>query len=287
MNKKINSQEIGLDIATSLAKFVTGKENLHYGYWKDLDINLENLGKAQEAYTNKILCLISNERNLKILDIGGGSGETANKLAELGHDVTIVVPSKILAERAQKNTKGKVKIEVTSFELYKKDIKNDFDLCLFSESFQYIPIDYSLKKSKEVLKNNGKILIADCFRSKNYNIQKNRPPGGGHSISLFYKKINELGLNIIYSEDITIEVSYSVDLEQKFYNTLGFIFQRIQKEIKLKRPIIYKIMLSLFKLFINRKRRKKLFDRLYKNERSSETFNKNNNYMIFLLENKN
>ena len=58
MKKKINSQEIGLDIATSLAKFVTGKENLHYGYWKDLEVNLENLGKAQEAYTNKILCLI-------------------------------------------------------------------------------------------------------------------------------------------------------------------------------------------------------------------------------------
>ena len=286
MKKKINSQEIGLDIATSLAKFVTGKENLHYGYWKDLEVNLENLGKAQEAYTNKILCLISKEKKLKILDIGGGSGETANKLAKLGHDITIIVPSKILAERAKKNTKGKVKIEVTSFEQYKKDKKHSFDLCLFSESFQYIPMNYSLKKSKEILKKNGKILIADCFRSKKYKMQKNRPPGGGHSISLFYEKINELKLNIIHSEDITIEVSYSVDLEQKFYNTIGFIFQRIQKEIKFKKPIIYKIMISIFKLFINKKRREKLFDRLYKNERNSESFNKNNNYMIFLLENK-
>ena len=172
MKKKINSQEIGLDIATSIAKFVTGKENLHYGYWKHLDIKLENLGKAQEAFTNKVLCLISNEKKLKILDIGGGSGETAKKLNRLGHDVTIIVPSKILAERAKKNTNGKVKIETTSFELYKKNKKNDFDLCLFSESFQYIPIDYSLKKSIEILKNDGKILIADCFRSKNYHINE-------------------------------------------------------------------------------------------------------------------
>ena len=81
-------------------------------------------------------------------------------------------------------------------------------------------------------------------------------------------------------------MSYSIDLEQKFYNTLGFIFQRIQKEIKFKKPIIYKIILFLFKLFVNKKRREKLFDRLYKNNRNSESFKKNNNYMIFLVGNK-
>ena len=39
------------------------------------------------------------EGPLRILDIGGGAGETAKKLLALGHSVEIVVPSAFLAAR--------------------------------------------------------------------------------------------------------------------------------------------------------------------------------------------
>ena len=53
--KKEASRLIGLDIALKVSGFVTGKEHLHYGLWEKLDVNLDNLGKAQEAYTDLLL----------------------------------------------------------------------------------------------------------------------------------------------------------------------------------------------------------------------------------------
>jgi len=34
------SQAVGLDIALELASFITGKSNMHYGIWDNLEINL-------------------------------------------------------------------------------------------------------------------------------------------------------------------------------------------------------------------------------------------------------
>jgi len=285
-NNKINSQEIGLDIAMSLAKFVTGKENLHYGYWENLEVKLENFGKAQEAFTEKILSYISyisNKKKLKILDIGGGAGETAKILHDLGHEVTIIIPSKILAEKARKNTKGNTKIEITTFEDYKIKTNKKFDLCLFFESFQYIRIDTSLNKTKEILNKDGQILIADCFRSKNYSALNKRPPGGGHELSKFYKKIKELNLKIVSYEDITFFVSPSIDLEQKFYNTIGFIYNRIEKELLSKKPFLFNFLKLIFKISLKKNKRKRLKDRLFKSERNSKTFQENNSYIIISL----
>ena len=72
------SQAIGLDIALELANFITGKSNMHYGIWDGLQVNLANLGDAQEAYTRKLLSYLPKNRKLNILDIGGGAGETAS-----------------------------------------------------------------------------------------------------------------------------------------------------------------------------------------------------------------
>ena len=108
--KKEASRLVGLDIALKISSFVTGKEHLHYGLWEKLDVTLENLGKAQEAYTTllfKYLPKKATQKKLEILDIGGGAGENAKKLIERGHRVTIIVPSKILAEHAKINTNKK------------------------------------------------------------------------------------------------------------------------------------------------------------------------------------
>ena len=164
--KKESSRLVGLDIALKVSGFVTGKEHLHYGLWDKLDVNLDNLGKAQEAYTDLLFkYLPKKKKKLDILDIGGGAGENAKKLIALGHKVTIIVPSKILAEHAKKNTNNKAKILITTFEDYLPK-NNLFDLCLFAESFQYIPIKIALQKACSLLNNDGEILIADCFRSE-------------------------------------------------------------------------------------------------------------------------
>jgi len=283
--KKEASRLVGLDIALKVSSFVTGKEHLHYGLWEKLDVTLENLGKAQEAYTNllfKYLPKKEPQKKLEILDIGGGAGENAKKLIERGHRVTIIVPSKILAEHAKKNTNKKAEILITTFEDYIPKY-NSFDLCLFAESFQYIPIKTALKKASILLKNNGEILIADCFRSDKKQIGIIRQPGGGASLKSMEKELEIQKFKILVRKEITKLVAPSVELEQKFYNTLGFSINRIVTSLNVNRPITLKFLKIIYKIFFSKRRRKRLEKRLFENTRTADSFIKYNHYMIYKL----
>ena len=283
--KKEASRLVGLDIALKVSSFVTGKEHLHYGLWEKLDVTLDNLGKAQEAYTNllfKYLPKKEPQKKLEILDIGGGAGENAKKLIERGHRVTIIVPSKILAEHAKINTNKKAEILITTFEDYIPKY-NSFDLCLFAESFQYIPIKTALKKASILLKNNGEILIADCFRSDKKQIGIIRQPGGGASLKSMEKELEIQKFKILVRKEITKLVAPSVELEQKFYNTLGFSINRIVTSLNVNRPITLKFLKIIYKIFFSKRRRKRLEKRLFENTRTADSFIKYNHYMIYKL----
>mgnify|MGYP001281880218 FL=1 len=283
--KKEASRLVGLDIALKVSSFVTGKEHLHYGLWEKLDVTLENLGKAQEAYTNLLFKYLPKkelQKKLEILDIGGGAGENAKKLIERGHRVTIIVPSKILAEHAKINTNKKAEILITTFEDYIPKY-NSFDLCLFAESFQYIPIKTALKKASILLKNNGEILIADCFRSDKKQIGIIRQPGGGASLKSMEKELEIQKFKILVRKEITKLVAPSVELEQKFYNTLGFSINRIVTSLNVNRPITLKFLKIIYKIFFNKRRRKRLEKRLFENTRTADSFIKYNHYMIYKL----
>ena len=287
-NKKSqeSSRAVGLDIALRVVSFITGKEHLHYGYWKGLDVNLENLGKAQEAYTQylfKYLPRQKTNKKLRILDIGGGSGQIAKYLIDLGHQVTIVIPSCILAERAEKNTKGKAKIHPITFEEYtpKKNIK--FDLCLYAESFQYIPVEIALQKAIHLLSEDGEILIADCFRSAQKHTGIFRKPGGGPSLASMESEIKRQQLEIITEEEITKDVAPSIELEQQFYNIIGFSINRLIRSLKTTRPMSLRFLGILYKLLLSKRRRLRLENRLFENTRSKDLFLKYNHYMIFKL----
>ena len=283
--KKEPSRLVGLDIALKVSSFVTGKEHLHYGLWERLDVTLDNLGKAQEAYTNLLFRYLPKkepQKKLEILDIGGGAGENAKKLIERGHRVTIIVPSKILAEHAKKNTNNKAEILITTFEDYIPKY-NSFDLCLFAESFQYIPIKTALKKASILLKNNGEILIADCFRSDKKQNGIIRQPGGGASLKSMEKELEIQKFKILVRKEITKLVAPSVELEQKFYNTLGFSINRIVTSLNVNRPITLKFLKIIYKIFFSKRRRKRLEKRLFENTRTADSFIKYNHYMIYKL----
>ena len=181
-NNTLDTKALGLEVSLAIAKFVTGKENMHYGVWDNLDPCLENLGKAQEQYTRLLFKYFPKKKKLRILDVGGGAGEIAKKLISLGHSVTVIVPSNILSRRCLENTDNKAEVHDIKFEDYKPKKNQTFDLCLFSESFQYIPAKIALKKAKGLLSKDGQILVADCFRSNLKNNSHNRRPGGGHPL---------------------------------------------------------------------------------------------------------
>ena len=85
---RIDTRAVGLEAGCALARWLTGKEHMHYGLWAGLDPIAANLGAAQEAYSRRLFGLFPEGR-LRILDIGGGAGETAKRLIGMGHSVEI------------------------------------------------------------------------------------------------------------------------------------------------------------------------------------------------------
>jgi SAM-dependent methyltransferase len=281
MAEKIDTRAVGLDTGLALIRWLTGAENLHYGLWTGLDVTAGNLRAAQDAYTAKLLADLP-DGPLRILDIGGGAGETAKKLLALGHAVDIVVPSAYLAECCRRNA-PEARVHECTFEAY--DGHEIFDLCLFSESFQYIPVMTSLPKCAELLAVDGRVLIADCFRTDAYmGREEHGPqPGGGHRLSSFRAALLSTPFDLVSEEDITEAVAPSVDLEQGLYNVLGVGLTRTSAELKAKKPFVNWVMSRVIRLFLSSKRRKNLLQRLNETSRNSANFILYNRYLILHL----
>ncbi|MGH1354294.1 MAG: class I SAM-dependent methyltransferase [Thalassovita sp.] len=283
MNNKIDTKAVGLDVGLAAVKFLTGKENLHYGLWNDFDLCAANLGPAQEAYTEKLFKLLP-DRPLKILDIGGGAGVTARKLLDLGHTVEIIVPSAYLAQRCRENAPN-----ATLHEMMFEDFQTDqtFDLCLFSESFQYIPMDISLSRCAQMLTPDGLILIADCFRKPAYYLpDRTSRVGGGHPFEDYKKALNTSAFDALSEEDITVDVAPSVQLEQDFFHVIGLGVDRFNDELQTKKPFARKVIRGFLGLILTKRRRAKLYDRLTGNTRTAEQFVKYNHYIMTALAKK-
>ncbi|MEL6520193.1 MAG: class I SAM-dependent methyltransferase [Pseudomonadota bacterium] len=280
MGQKIDTRAIGLDVGVSFMKWLTGAENLHYGLWDGLEPSAQNLGAAQVAYTDKLFGYLP-EGSLKILDIGGGAGETAKKLLALGHTVEIVVPSEFLAGRCKVNA-PKAEIHCATFEDYGGT--GPFDLCLFSESFQYIPYDIALTKAAQLVRPGGTVLIADCFRSENYQgVKRSQTVGGGHKLSLVREALADGPLELIAEENLTEGVAPSIDVEQGLFNVIGHGVSRVDAALCAEKPRTRWLLNRVLRLMMSERRRYRLMQRLTEQRRTAEAFCHNNRYMILSL----
>jgi len=281
MTSKIDTKAVGLDVGLAAVKFLTGKENLHYGLWDGLELCAANLGPAQEAYTDKLFKLLP-KGPLKILDIGGGAGVTAQKLIDLGHEVTIIVPSAYLAERCRENAP-----KATLHEMMFEDFQTEqtFDVCLFSESFQYIAMDYSFKRCAELLVPDGRIIIADCFRKPAYyRPDRTSRVGGGHPFKAYCDILEQSQFKVLSEEDVTTSVAPSVQLEQDFFHVIGLGVDRFNEELTTKKPFARKLIHGFLGLALTKKRRARLYDRLTGNTRTAEQFLKYNHYIFTAMQ---
>lgn len=282
MADKIDTRAVGLDVGLAFIRWLTGAENLHYGLWTGLEVTAGNLRAAQDAYTVKLFGYLP-AGPLRILDIGGGAGETAKKLLALGHSVEIVVPSAFLAARCRETAQGATVHECT-FEAFKG--QGPYDLCLFSESFQYIPLSESLPKCARLLGPGGQVLIADCFRTDAYQGRQaiGPQPGGGHQLTAFRAAVDASAFTVAAEEEITDAVAPSIDLEQRLFHVLGHGVTRVSDEIRGKRPKAHWALGKAIGLFLSRKRRDNLMQRLTGTTRTSEAFRRYNSYRIIRLQ---
>ena len=278
---KIDTRAIGLDVGLEFSRWLTGAENLHYGYWDGLDATADNLRRAQEAYTEKLFELLP-PGPLRILDIGGGAGETARKLLELGHTVEIVVPSALLAERCRQNAPNAV-VHECMFEDYTGT--ETFDLCLFSESYQYIPLDFGIPRCLELLTKDGYIILADCFRTDSVRMEEMRSVvGGGHPVSAFRAALSNWPLDVLHDADITVHTAPSVEIEQGLYNVIGTALRLVDAELEMKRPRSRWVLDKLIRFIMNERKRSRLDQRLNEKTRNRHVFAENNVYLMMKLQ---
>ncbi|MFN3550753.1 MAG: class I SAM-dependent methyltransferase [Endomicrobiia bacterium] len=191
---------------------IFGLECLHFGYWnKDIDekeINLENLKKAQQRYIDILISKIPAEVK-KILDVGCGTGEVAKNLINKNFIVECVSPDEYQYEIFKQKFPG-VKFYLTKFEEIKTE--NKYDLILMSESCQYLDLDKAFFKSKEILQNNGYILISDYFRKQDVRYYRTT-----HIKENFYNFVKKHGFKVVFEEDITDNVLPTIILGEKIY----------------------------------------------------------------------
>lgn len=277
---KIDTKTEGLDLYVHVARTFADSPWLHYGLWEPGERpNIPQLRMAQERYVEKLLSLIPPPP-ARLLDIGGGTGEMARVLVEKGYGLEMITPSHLQAEVAAKKLGPTTPVHETRFEDFTGT--GPFDICLFSESFQYVDLDASLAKLKAILVPGGHVVIADCFRSDAY--EGGRQPGGGHRYSRFLEAIARHGFDIAEDHDVTWNAAQTMAVDQQVYR--GFLapaLAQIQDLLAAKRPILYRIAGWLYKIFVPASERENIIARLKADYRSPEAFEKVNTYRFLLL----
>ncbi len=277
MAKKVDSKEVGLELGFLVFKFFLKSEYLHYGYFSDgLEADVTNLNEAQKRYSELIFSNIP-EGVKTILDVGCGSGKMAQQLTERGYDVDCVSPSVALNKHAAKLLEGKAEISNTKFENYESAKK--YDLVMFSESFQYIPIDESIPRALNYLNEGGHILIADFFRR---DIPGRHPIGGGHDWKKWEEKLPNFSVEMLLEKDITEETSKTIDIVNQLSNE---VIAPIWKSVFLLAEDRFPLLMKLVK-WKYKKKFEKMEKKHFTNQRTGANFAKYKKYILCLLKAK-
>lgn len=245
---KYNSKVVGLDVGLLIGKFFMETEDLHYGYWPhDKTATAQNFAEAQQRHSQLIIDHIP-EGVENILDVGSGSGNLAKKLISLGYHVDCVIPSEFLAERVKEKLDENSTIHICKFEAVETNVT--YDLILFSESFQYIPMDKSIPKIQKLLSPNGHLLICDVFHK---NVPGKSPMRGGHRWDYFEKIIEESNLKLTCELDITEETAPTYDfLNQLLTDVAEPISEMTGGYLNYKYPKLTKLIKWKFQKKLNR-----------------------------------
>ena len=209
---KPNGYDVELQLYTQVLKL----ESLHWGYWKDIkELNVENLKKAQGAYTTKLLSLVP--KGVKnVLDVGAGIGDNAIRFAQKGYRVTALTPEpnqiKVFKDLSKKHK------NISYIQSRYEDFisSKQFDLILMSESSNYFPLKSGLEQTAKYLKPGGYLLLAGLFRK---NRSKVFPTW--NVISDFEKQAAGVGLKVRIKEDISNDTAPSMQLGYDFYKAYG------------------------------------------------------------------
>jgi len=270
---KIKSNIIGLDMGLVIGRFFLNTEDLHFGYWPSGEKpTVQNFSWAQENHTSLIMDNIPKGTK-RILDVGSGSGNLALKLLNAGYLVDCVIPSEYLANAVNEKLKGRGQIYICKFEDF--NCKNQYDLILFSESFQYVQLKKSLQLLDKILSTNGYLIICDFFK---LDVPGKSLMGGGHKWQDFQVAIENTTLQKITDLDITDGTAPTIDFLDNFSNeVLKPMSEMIGQYMLSNYPKLTKMIMWKFRPRFN-----KIKQRYFSGIVNGENFKKYKTYRLLL-----
>lgn len=285
----INTRELGLLLTHQLADV----EDLHYGYWElDQEPCLNRIQEAQDRYSDVVVEAV--ERALdgrkadRLLDIGCGSGKLLLRLVADGHRADAVTPSEYLHERLMRKIEEQRPADrpevflSTLEELPVDELAGRYELCLFSESFQYMWMVHSLPRLRRLLTPQGRVVICDFFKSERHGDggPGDRAFGGGHPIQDFYRFIEEYRFRLIEDVDITAHISPSVELLDRLIRERGMpAVDSVTRYLQSRYPMPSKIT-----SFVFRRPLRQLRYRYLSGHRNKATFERYKTYRLIIME---
>lgn len=273
-------EHVDLDLFAHLLKVFADTPWLHYGLWLEGETpTFPTLRRAQERYVDRLIALLP-PAPATILDIGGGTGALAGRLTELGYTVDMITPSAAQVRMARERLGDKVQVHQSRFEDFSPG--RSFDVCLFSESFQYIKLPLVFGKIDELLAQGGRVVISDCFRAPPY--PGGRMVGGGHRYPLFLEAAAAADFAITSDEDVTALAAPSIEIDAMFYrDALSPVLTHLGNQLERRRPWINGLIRGGYRLFVREHARTQLSDRLSAKYRTPELFAANNTYRFLSL----
>ena len=275
--EKIKSNIIGLDIGLAFGRFFLDSEDLHFGYWPNGEKpTARNFAWAQENHSKLIMDKIP-EGAKRILDVGSGSGNLALKLLGAKYEVDCVIPSEYLAQAVKEKLNRQGETHICKFEDF--NCHEQYDVIIFSESFQYVNINLSLEKVEKLLNPGGHLLICDFFHR---DVPGKSPMGGGHKWKGFQEVMANYPLNLVTDIDITNEAAPTIDLLAKFNADVASPIAEISGEYLIDHyPKITKLFKWKFK-----KRLKKIHNVYLSGSVNGESFKQFKEYHLLVYKKK-
>ena len=260
----------------AFGRFFLNTEDLHFGYWLDGEKpTARNFAFAQENHSKLIMDKIPGVAK-RILDVGSGSGNFAQKLLNAGYEVDCVIPSEYLAEAVKKKLDGRGKIHICKFE--DLNCPEHFDIIIFSESFQYVNMEKSLDMVQKNLRTGGHLLICDFFH---LDVPEKSLMGGGHRWRAFLEAIGNTTLTQISNDDITDGTAPTVDFLNQFcQEVLKPVGEMTGNYLLSNYPKITRILMWKFKGRLG-----KINRRYLSGDVNGESFKKFKTYRLLLYKN--